>query len=56
MHHLEVCEYITDKILVGKTEWKRSFRKPKHDWNDNTTTDIKYDVRLWTGHIYHGIG
>jgi hypothetical protein len=29
------------KILVGKTEGKRPFRRPRHRWKDNIRLDLR---------------
>jgi hypothetical protein len=29
------------KILVGKPEWKRPFRRPRHRWEDNIRMDLR---------------
>jgi hypothetical protein len=34
----EKCIYIS---LVGRSEWKKPFRRPRHMWEDNIRTDLK---------------
>jgi hypothetical protein len=36
-------------MLVGKLEGKRSLGRRKRRWRDIITTDLKYDMRVWTG-------
>jgi hypothetical protein len=33
------------KILVRRTEGKRSYGKPRHSWKDHIKTDLKETVR-----------
>jgi hypothetical protein len=28
------------KMLVGKLEWKKTFGRPRHRWEENTTMDV----------------
>jgi hypothetical protein len=40
------------KILVGKSERKRLFRRPRRRWEDNMKMDLRERVvRVWTGFI-----
>ena len=45
------------KVLVGKPEGKRPFRRPRHSWEDNIKMDLKeVGWVAWTGLIWLRIG
>jgi hypothetical protein len=45
------------KVLVGKPEGKRTFRRSRHRWEDNIRMDRKEIVSgLWTGCVGFRIG
>jgi hypothetical protein len=45
------------RVLVGKTEDKRPFRRPRHRWEDSLKWMFrKWDVRAWPGLISLRIG
>jgi hypothetical protein len=39
------------KVLVGKSEGKRPLERPRHSWEDNIETNIRYEM-VWTGFIW----
>jgi hypothetical protein len=43
--------------LVGKSEGKRSFGRPRRRWEDNIRMYLReYDENLWIGFIWLRIG
>jgi hypothetical protein len=46
-----VC-YCTRKILVGKAEEKGPLGRLRWGWEDDIKTDLKEDVRVWTGYSW----
>jgi hypothetical protein len=44
------------KILVGKPERKRAFRRPRRRWEDNIRMDLGEIECMWNGFIWIRIG
>jgi hypothetical protein len=44
------------RILVGKSEQKRSLRIPRFRWESNIKMDLRQDGVVWTGLIWLRIG
>jgi hypothetical protein len=40
-HLAPVGEMSVYKTFLGKHEWKRPFRRPRHRWQDNTETCLR---------------
>jgi hypothetical protein len=47
----------TFRVLVGKSEGRRSLERPRHRWDDNIKMDLKEGGwEVWTGFIWLRIG
>jgi hypothetical protein len=44
------------RIMVGKSEGKRSLGRPRHRWEDNIRIDLREVVVVWSGLIWLRIG
>ena len=41
---------------MGKSEGKRPLGKCRHRWEDNIKMDLKWDVGVWSGSSWLGLG